>query len=205
MGHLSLVNSAPLRLMKAQPQAHARLAPDGICQVMSAAVKSLAAGLTSGSGRSIGREAAVIQIGAAIASQLAIPRELPLWQQMTTTAAGAAAGLAAAFNTPLGAIIFAVELMMPEIGPRTLLPVTIAAGTATFITRLFYGLQPVFRVRNVPATRSTSRTFCRCCPSPCSEYSSAYCPGFSSGCSAGSSRNSHAYREAPMSGMLAAC
>jgi CIC family chloride channel protein len=42
--------------------------------------------------------------------------------------------------------------MMPEISPRTLLPVTIAAGTAAFITRLFYGLQPVFRVRNVPAT-----------------------------------------------------
>jgi H+/Cl- antiporter ClcA len=66
---------------------------------MSAAVKSLAAGLTSGSGGSVGREAAVIQIGAAIASQLAILRELPLWQRVTTTAAGAAAGLAAATST----------------------------------------------------------------------------------------------------------
>ena len=72
---------------------------------------------------------------------------------MTITAAGAAAGLAAAFNTPLGAIIFAVELMMPEeISARTFLPVTIAAGTATFVTRLFYGLQPVFRVRSIPVT-----------------------------------------------------
>ena len=78
---------------------------------------------------------------------------------MTITAAGAAAGLAAAFNTPLGAIIFAVELMMPEISPRTLLPVTIAAGTATFVTRLFYGLQPVFRVRNVPATAFNVENF----------------------------------------------
>ena len=50
----------------------------GKVRPLSAAVKSLAAGLTSGSGGSVGREAAVIQIGAAIASQLAILRELPL-------------------------------------------------------------------------------------------------------------------------------
>ncbi len=124
----------------------------GKVRPISAIVKSLAAGLTSGSGGSVGREAAVIQIGAAIGSQLAILRKLPLWQRMTITASGAAAGLAAAFNTPLGAIIFAVELMMPEISARTFLPVTIAAGTATFITRLFYGLQPVFRVRTIPVT-----------------------------------------------------
>ncbi len=124
----------------------------GKVRPFSAALKSLAAGLTSGSGGSVGREAAVIQIGAAIASQIAILRALPLWQRMTVTAAGAASGLAAAFNTPLGAIIFAVELMMPEISARTFLPVTIAAGTATFVTRLFYGLQPVFRVRSVPVT-----------------------------------------------------
>jgi chloride channel protein, CIC family len=122
----------------------------GKVRPVSAAIKSLAAGLTSGSGGSVGREAAVIQIGAALASQLGIIGKLPLWQRMTITASGAAAGLAAAFNTPLGAIIFAAELMMPEISARTFLPVTIAAGTSTFVTRLFYGLQPVFRVRSVP-------------------------------------------------------
>jgi CIC family chloride channel protein len=125
---------------------------EGKVRPWSATLKSLAAGITSGSGGSVGREAAVIQMGAAIASQLAIFRKLPLWQRMTVTASGAAAGLAAAFNTPLGAIIFAVELMMPEISARTFLPVTIAAGTATFVTRLFYGLQPVFRVRSIPVT-----------------------------------------------------
>ena len=125
---------------------------EGKVRPWSATLKSLAAGITSGSGGSVGREAAVIQMGAAIASQLAIFRKLPLWQRMTVTASGAAAGLAAAFNTPLGAIIFAVELMMPEISARTFLPVTIAAGTATFVTRLFYGLQPVFRVQSLPVT-----------------------------------------------------
>jgi chloride channel protein, CIC family len=67
-------------------------------------------------------------------------------------AAGAAAGLAAAFNAPLGSTVFAIELMMPEISARTLLPVTIAAGAGTFVSRFYNGLQPTFLVETVTAT-----------------------------------------------------
>jgi chloride channel protein, CIC family len=116
-----------------------------------ALLKSLAAGIQSGSGGSVGREAAVVQIGAALASRLSRVVNLAQWQRMTLVAAGAAAGLAAAFNSPLGSIVFAVELMMPEVSPRTLLPVTVAAGAATFVARLFYGLQPTFLVQTVMA------------------------------------------------------
>jgi CIC family chloride channel protein len=70
---------------------------------------------------------------------------------MTLVAAGGAAGLASAFNAPLGSIVFAIELMMPEISPRTLLPVTIAAGAGTFVSRVYYGLQPTFLVTTVTA------------------------------------------------------
>jgi CIC family chloride channel protein len=114
-------------------------------------VKSLAAGIQSGSGGSVGREAAIVQIGAALASRLSRLVNLAQWQRMTLVAAGGAAGLAAAFNAPLGSIVFAVELMMPEISPRTLLPVTVAAGTGTFVARFFYGLQPTFLVQTVMA------------------------------------------------------
>ena len=116
-----------------------------------ALVKSLAAGIQSGSGGSVGREAAIVQIGAALASRLSRLVNLAQWQRMTLVAAGGAAGLAAAFNAPLGSIVFAVELMMPEISPRTLLPVTVAAGTGTFVARFFYGLQPTFLVQTVMA------------------------------------------------------
>ena len=118
----------------------------------SAFIKSMAAGVQSGSGGSVGREAAIIQLGAAIASRIGILTRLALWQRMTLVASGAAAGLAAAFNTPLGAVMFVVELMMPEVSPRTFLPVTIAAGTATFVARFFFGLQPTFQVFSIPAS-----------------------------------------------------
>jgi chloride channel protein, CIC family len=124
---------------------------EGRVRTVSAFVKSLAAGIQSGSGGSVGREAAIVQIGAAMASRLSRLLHIAQWQRMTLVAAGAAAGLAAAFNAPLGSIVFAIELMMPEISARTLLPVTIATGASTFVTRFFYGLQPTFLVETVIA------------------------------------------------------
>lgn len=124
---------------------------EGRVRTVSAFVKSLAAGIQSGSGGSVGREAAIVQIGAALASRLSRLLRIAQWQRMTLVAAGGAAGLAAAFNAPLGSIVFAIELMLPEISARTLLPVTIATGASTFVTRFFYGLQPTFLVETVMA------------------------------------------------------
>jgi chloride channel protein, CIC family len=124
---------------------------EGRVRAVSAIVKSLAAGVQSGTGGSVGREAAIVQIGAALASRLSRITRIAQWQRMTLVAAGGAAGLASAFNAPLGSIVFAIELMMPEISARTLLPVTIAAGAGTFVARFFYGLQPTFLVTTVTA------------------------------------------------------
>jgi H+/Cl- antiporter ClcA len=55
-------------------------------------------------------------------------------------------GVAATFNTPIGGVMFAVELMMPEVSVRTFLPVALATGTATFIARLYFGLEPAFHM-----------------------------------------------------------
>jgi chloride channel protein, CIC family len=61
-------------------------------------------------------------------------------------AAGAGAGIAATFKTPIGGVMFAIELMLLEISAHTFLPVALATGTATFIGRIFLGLQPAFAV-----------------------------------------------------------
>jgi chloride channel protein, CIC family len=73
---------------------------------------------------------------------------MPQGQRITLVAAGAGAGIAATFNTPIGGVMFAIELMLPEVSVNTFLPVAAATGTATFIGRLVFGPQPAF---NVPA------------------------------------------------------
>ena len=61
-------------------------------------------------------------------------------------AAGAGAGIAATFNTPIGGVMFAIELLLPELSARTFLPVALATGTATFIGRIFFGVHPAFAI-----------------------------------------------------------
>ena len=114
-----------------------------------AVVKSLASALAIGSGSAVGREGPIIQIGASLGSSLGGVLRLQAWQRITLVAAGAGAGIAATFNTPIGGVIFAIELMMPEVSTRTFLPVALATGTATFIGRVFFGPRPAFSVPGV--------------------------------------------------------
>lgn len=109
-------------------------------------VKSLASALSIGSGASVGREGPIIQIGSGIGSVLGRAFRLRRWQVITMVAAGAGAGIAATFNTPLGAVMFAVELMLPEFSARTMLPVVMATGTATYVGRLAFGMEPAFQL-----------------------------------------------------------
>jgi chloride channel protein, CIC family len=115
-------------------------------------IKSLASALSIGSGASVGREGPIIQIGSGIGSSLGQLFHLRRWETITLVAAGSGAGIAATFNTPLGAVMFAIELMLPELSARTLLPVVLATGTATYVGRFFFGIEPAFIVpmRGIP-------------------------------------------------------
>ena len=113
---------------------------DGIIRPVVAVIKSLASALSIGTGAAVGREGPIIQIGAALGSTLGQIISMAPWQRITLVAAGAGAGIAATFNTPIGGVMFAIELMMPEVSARTFLPVALATGTATFIGRIFLRL-----------------------------------------------------------------
>src|SRR5262249_37437387 len=63
-------------------------------------------------------------------------------------ASGAGAGIAATFDTPIGGVVFAIELMMPVVSPASLLYVALACVTATYVGQSFFGVFPAF---NVPA------------------------------------------------------
>jgi CIC family chloride channel protein len=88
-----------------------------------AVAKSLASALAIGSGAAVGREGPIIQIGSALGSTLGQLIRMPAGQRITLVAAGAGAGIAATFNTPIGGVMFAIELMLPEVSVNTFLPV----------------------------------------------------------------------------------
>jgi CIC family chloride channel protein len=117
-----------------------------VIRPLVALIKSLASAISIGSGGSIGREGPIIQIGSSLGSSLGQILRLPTWQRYTLVSAGAAGGIAATFNTPIGGLLFAIELILPEVSARTLIPVSIATGSATFIGRIFLGVTPSFNI-----------------------------------------------------------
>ena len=134
----------------------------GIIRPVVAVVKSIASAIAIGTGAAVGREGPIIQIGSALGSTLGQIIRMQSGQRITLVAAGAGAGIAATFNTPIGGVLFATELMLPEISVNTFLPVAVATGTATFIGRLFFGDQPAFNVPHnlapIPNDVSTALT-----------------------------------------------
>jgi len=119
---------------------------DGKIRPVVAAIKSFASALSIGTGAAVGREGPIIQIGATLGSSAGQIIRMAPWQRITLVAAGAGAGIAATFNTPIGGVMFAVELLLPEVSVRTFLPVALATGTATFIGRGLLGARPAFEV-----------------------------------------------------------
>ena len=124
----------------------------GVIRPIVSVVKALASALSIGSGGSIGREGPIIQIGSSFGSTMGQLLRLPAWQKVTLIAAGAGGGIAATFNTPIGGVLFALEIVMPELSARTLVPVVTATATATYIGRLFFGPHPSFFI---PALETT--------------------------------------------------
>src|SRR5579863_1472035 len=135
----------------------------GKIRAVVAAIKSLASAICIGTGGSVGREGPIVQIGATFGSTVGQIFRMAPWQRITLVAAGAGAGIAATFNTPIGGVMFAIELMMPEVSVRTFLPVALSTGTATFIGRFFFGPQPAFDVPHLaPISVDASSAITRC-------------------------------------------
>lgn len=111
--------------------------------------KSLASAISVGTGGSVGREGPIIQIGSAFGSTLGQITRMPTRQRITLIGAGAAAGIAATFNAPIGGLAFAIELLLVSISVHTVALVAVATVTATYIGRLYSGLAPSFDVPSI--------------------------------------------------------
>jgi CIC family chloride channel protein len=116
----------------------------GIIRPVVALIKSLASALSIGSGGSVGREGPIIQIASSFGSTVGQILRMPVWQRITLIAAGTGGGIAATFNTPIGGMLFALEITLQEISVKTLVPLAISTITATYVGRIFFGVHPSF-------------------------------------------------------------
>jgi len=107
-------------------------------------VKFIAGVICIGGGQSLGREGPTVQIGSNLSSTIAGWLGVTKQNRRAASAAGAAAGLAAAFNAPLASVAFVLEEIIGDLNSRSLGPVLLAAVIGAFIVHAFVGAQPAF-------------------------------------------------------------
>ncbi len=122
----------------------------GFVRMRAVIVKFVGGVLTLGGGTSLGREGPSVYVGGGTASGLAAAFGVPKTGRRPPAATGAAAALAAAFNTPLAAITFVLEEMLNnEFGSRVLGGVVLAAVSGALIVQALLGRQPAFSLPSV--------------------------------------------------------
>src|SRR6185312_13411787 len=116
-----------------------------------AILKPLSSAISIGSGGPFGAEGPIIMTGGAFGSMIAQLFRLSSTERKTLLVAGAAAGMSATFAAPIAAILLAVELLLFEWKPRSLVPVALSSVTAGAARRYILGLGPLFPVPAHPA------------------------------------------------------
>jgi len=109
-----------------------------------ALLKPLSSGIVIGSGGPFGAEGPIIMTGGAIGSLIAQHFHLTAAERKALLVAGATAGMTAVFGTPVAAVLLAVELLLFELRPRSLLPVAVACAVAGFARPLLMDPGPLF-------------------------------------------------------------
>ena len=115
-------------------------------------IQFIGAGIAIIGGHSVGREGPHAYLGATAASLFGQYFRLPNNSIRTLVASGAAAGIAASFNTPLAGVIFALEVIMMEYALNSFVPVMLAAVMATALSNAVLGGEPAFIVPALHAT-----------------------------------------------------
>jgi CIC family chloride channel protein len=107
-------------------------------------VEALAAVVTVGSGGSLGREGPMIRLGGMIASWTGLRLRLPPHRVKILVGCGAAAGLAATYNVPIGGALFAMEVILGNFALEIFGPIVVSSVIATLIARALSGNVPLY-------------------------------------------------------------
>ena len=113
-------------------------------------LKPLSAAVAIGTGGPFGAEGPIIATGGALGSLMGQVVRITADERKTLLAAGAAAGMAATFGSPVAAVLLAVELLLFEYRPRSVIPVALASAAATGVRLALVGSAPAFAMA-VPA------------------------------------------------------
>jgi chloride channel protein, CIC family len=108
--------------------------------------KSLASVLLNATGGSVGREGPIVQIGAAAASRLGGALRVPAERRRILIGCGVASGMAAAYNAPIGAALFVMEVIHGNFALDIFGPVVVASVTATLLSRGVFGAAPLYPI-----------------------------------------------------------
>ncbi len=116
----------------------------GIIRPRVIVIKALASAISIGVGGSCGREGPIVQIGSAIGSLVGQWFGAPAAILRTLVACGAAAGISATFNAPIGGVFFASEIILGEFAPRSFAAIVVSSVVAAVIGRAYLGNRPSF-------------------------------------------------------------
>ena len=126
---------------------------NGYIPFRTAIGKFITAALAIGSGHSLGPEDPSLQIGACLASVLGRKMRLSRDRMRLIAPVGAAAGLAAAFNAPISAVLFVIEEVIGRWTAGILGSVVLSAVSSVVVMRWFLGSEPLFRIPAVELKR----------------------------------------------------
>ncbi|MGC2889548.1 MAG: chloride channel protein [Candidatus Acidiferrum sp.] len=119
-------------------------------------LKPLSAAIAIGTGGPFGAEGPIIATGGALGSLVGQILKITADERKTLLAAGAAAGMAATFGSPVSAVLLAIELLLFEYRPRSIIPVALACATAQAVRIAFVGGAPMFAMPGVVQPRGYS-------------------------------------------------
>ncbi|MGZ3457819.1 MAG: chloride channel protein [Archangium sp.] len=122
-------------------------------------LKPLSSAVAIGTGGPFGAEGPIIATGGAMGSFLGQLLKVTAEERKVLLAAGAGAGMAATFGAPVSAVLLAVELLLFEFRPRSVIPVALATSTATAVRMAFIGGAPAFHMPDVVAPSGGALAF----------------------------------------------
>jgi len=122
---------------------------DGVVSTRSSLVKCLSAMFSIASGASIGREGPLVQLSAMLASGFGRLRKTPTLKLRLLVACGAAAGIASAYNAPIGGALFVAEIVLESLSMETFGPLVFASVVATITRGNILGEGPLYEIPSV--------------------------------------------------------